>query len=176
LHCCQACSFNIPMETLSVSFIKPILLTKMCNELGHISSSTPKETASSSHLVLNAIFPLETLKSSNVLEHCFSKYRSCLLEKSLTHFCLISHSSSSFFTAASTGVLPRPAAQGTAIQQPSSSRNFMFSRLNLSSTICLDGDEPSSKGQPRTWIPSFSTRAVSQVASHTYVCTIMVIL
>lgn len=83
------------------------------------------------------------------------------------HCIFIFHSTFISARATSTGVLPRDATQWAALQRPGSSRNFMFTRPNPSSTIWLDGDEPASKGQSRIRMPSsYDTRAVSQVALH----------
>ena len=81
------------------------------------------------------LWPLESLKCSRILGPYFSKYKSYLLLKAPSHFCLTNCTASSYFSppsvtarVTSTGTLPRPAIQRTTIQQPGSSQNLIFTR------------------------------------------------
>lgn len=141
------------------------------DELGPGSSPCPRQWHQAPQFYWMqqlSLWSFASLKCRRILGRYFSKYKSCLLSKAPGHFCLMNCTASSYFIppsinarATSTGAHPRPATQWTAIQQPGSSRNWTFTRLNQSSTIWLDGGAPSSNGQSRTRIPSFSTRVES---------------
>ena len=165
------------MEASSDLFTKSTGLSAIYDKFHSISGSTSNQWHHAPWFYwMQQLFlcPLESLERSRILGWYFSKYKSCLLLKAPRRFCLMNCTASSYFIppsinarATSTGALPRPATQWTAIQQPGSSRNLIFTRLNQLSTIWLDGGAPSSKGRLRTRMPSFSTRS-SVVSCFTY--------